>query len=239
MPPPDGLGTGWVKRNAVSNTNISSEIEMKKSIGLILVSFMFSSTSLSQTPIKWGMNLGYTSSNQNFNNTYSNTSVEYNAKPGIEIGVFGEFFSFSHLSFIGEIEYLQKGTKNNDITVVRIANNPQGYEELGKLNFRYDYISFSTLAKGKYKIGLITPFIVAGPTFSYLFDGNEQANISIDKYNKFVLGYSVGIGAEVDTILPLPIFLEIIYNQDITKAFSDDLFYVKNNYLGFLIGIKF
>ncbi len=197
---------------------------------------MLSGSSFSQTPIKFGINIGYTSSNQTFNN---NTSVEYNAKPGIGFGVFGEFFDFSNLSFIGEIEYLQKGTRSDDITVVRIANNPQGYEELGKLNLRFDYLSFSTLAKGKYKIGLATPFIVVGPTFSYLFNGNEQADISLDKYNKFVLGYSVGIGSEFETNLPITFFLELIYNQDITKAFNADLFYVKNHSLGFLIGVKF
>jgi hypothetical protein len=95
------------------------------------------------------------------------------------------------------------------------------------------------MAKGKYKIGLITPFIAVGPTLSYLFDGNEQADISLDTYNKFVLGYSVGIGSEFETVLPITFFLELIYNQDITKAFNSELFYVKNHSFGFLIGVKF
>jgi len=210
---------------------------MKKTIGLILFIILFSNSSFSQIPIKWGINLGLTSSNQKF--YYTNTSISRDFRSGIEFGVFGEFFNFPNLSFVGEISYIQKGTQDKDIYVTRQANNPQGYEDMGHLDLRFDYLSLTTLAKGKYNLGWFTPFVFIGPSLNYLVDGNEQADLGLDKYNKLVIGYSAGLGTEFEIMSPFSIIMEVVYNQDITKAYKDDVGYIKNNSFGFLIGAKF
>ncbi len=212
---------------------------MKKTIGLILFIILLSNSSFSQIPVKWGINLGLTSSNQKFYYTNTNTSREYDFRPGIEFGVFGEFFNFPNLSFVGEISYIQKGTQDKDINVSRQANNPQGYEDMGHLDLRFDYLSLTTLAKGKYNLGWFTPFVFIGPSLNYLVDGNEQADFGLDKYNKLVIGYSAGLGTEFEIMSPFSIIMEVVYNQDITKAYKDDVGYIKNNSFGFLIGAKF
>jgi len=212
---------------------------MKKPISLIIVFILLSDFSFSQIPFKWGINLGLTSSNQSFHYTNTNTSEEYDSRQGIEFGVFGEFLNFSNLNLVGEISYIQKGTQNKDIIVLRQADNPQGYEEMGHLDLRFDYLSLSTLAKGKYNLGWFTPFVFIGPSLNYLVDGNEQADFGLDKYNKLIIGYSAGLGTEFEIMSPFSIIMEVVYNQDITKAYKDDVGYIKNNSFGFLIGAKF
>jgi opacity protein-like surface antigen len=213
--------------------------EMKNLMGLLVFITLFSNSTFAQMPIKWGFNLGLTSSNQSFHNMITNTSRENNSRSGIECGVFAEFPALSNLSLVGEISYIQKGTKNDGIVVTRRLDNAAGYEDMGFLNERFDYVSASTFAKGRYELGVITPYLFVGPRLNYLAGGNEQVDLKSEGYRKFVFGYAVGVGIEIELSLSFSVAMEAVYDQDITRAFDDVTGYMKNHSIGFLLGVRF
>jgi hypothetical protein len=152
-------------------------------------------------------------------------------------GAFAEYVYSPLLSFTGDISYMQNGTKSKDIILTRKANNEMGFEELGTLDERYDYISFAPMIKAKYENGSIVPFAVAGPSVNFLIGTNEQGNY--EAYNKMVLGYAAGIGTEINVNLPFSLMMELLYNHDITYAYKSDYLKVRNYSFAFLFGVKF
>lgn len=208
-------------------------------LGLLLFFHFTLIYSYCQTPLKFGANLGISSANQNYNNISAARSGKFDSKPGFRFGLFGEYITSQNLSFMGEAAYMQNGTKDKNITVIRKANNALGYEEIGTLDLRYDYISLSALAKGRYEFSSLTPYVFAGPVLNYLVGGNEQSDQNRDMYNKFVLGYSAAIGTEINMQLPFILTAEFRYNHDLTNAFKDDYFTIKSYSFDFLVGVKF
>ncbi len=196
-------------------------------------------TGLCQSSFKWGIHFGITSSNQTNYIKSKDATREYGLRTGIIGGIFAEFFDYQYFSFVTDLSYKQKGTQDKNISVIRQAYNEQGYEEIGYLDQRFDYLSLRTIAKFKFSLYYFTPYFILGPDFSYLLGGNSQAKILTDDYNKFQLGYSVGIGTELKTALPFSIILEASYDQDITRAYDGKILYIKNHSYEFRFGALF
>ncbi|MGE5457077.1 MAG: outer membrane beta-barrel protein [Methanococcaceae archaeon] len=204
---------------------------------LIGIFCLTSISSFAQTPFKFGAYAGISSANMNFNNITTARSGRYDSKPGIRLGAFAEYVYSPLLSFAGDLSYIQNGTKSKDIIFTRKANNQMGFEELGTLDVRYDYIAFAPMVKVRYEGASVIPFVAAGPNVNFLVGTNEQGDFKT--YNKMVLGYSAGIGTEINVNLPFSLMLELLYNHDITYAYNTDYFKVRNYSFAFQLGVKF
>jgi opacity protein-like surface antigen len=188
---------------------------------------------------RWGVLGGMTASNLTYTNKQTEESNSFQTRNGLRIGVFGEVFNYSYFNLYGDLSYVQRGTRDDDLMVTRIADNDDGYETIGTLNQRFDYISMTLLGKGKYRIGLIVPYVFLGPSISYLVGGNDQVEPWIDLYNKFILGITLGYGAEIDVTLSWSILIELRYYQDLSYSSENDHSTYKNHSYEYLIGIKF
>jgi hypothetical protein len=122
----------------------------------------------------WGILVGITSSNLTYKNKQTEKSRSFETRNGYRIGVFGEALNYSYFNLNGDLSYIQRGTQDDEIMATRIADNAQGYESMGTLNQRFDYISLIIFGKGKYRIGMIIPYLCLDPSISYLVGGNEQ-----------------------------------------------------------------
>ena len=212
---------------------------MKLKLTIVIVSiFLLHLACYGQIPHDWGILGGITSSNLTYEDKQSERSRSFDTKNGYRIGVFGEFLNNSYFNIFGDLSYVQRGTQDDEIIVSRVADTDLGFENIGTLNQRLDYISLTILGKGKYKIGMIVPYLCVGPSVSYLVGGNDQVEPWIDKYNRFVFGVTVGIGTEIDTNLPISFILELRYYQDLTFSYENDHITYKNHSFEYIIGIK-
>jgi hypothetical protein len=213
-------------------------MNIKIIIVILIISLTFSIL-FGKIPTNWGIKIGSSISNQTFHYSQTDYSTQHDYRLGVNIGIFAEFYHYKHLNSIVEISYCQKGTEDKDITATRIANNEQGYEDIGYLDLRFDYISFAPKFKLYYHIINLSPYLSIGPGISYLINGNEQVDYAIDNFKKFIIGYFAVIGTEVDFNLPFKIVFEITYSQDITDATKQDVVSVKNHSYIFILGLKF
>lgn len=211
---------------------------MKALYAFLLLILCLSVPAFGQLPLRFGACAGMSSANQNYKNNLTGASGYFDSKLGLRIGAFAEYITSPFLSFTGDISYMQNGTKDKELLVVKKADNQYGFIEM-PFDFRYDYISFSPMVKCRLEAASLMPSISLGPSFSYLIGGNEQANISSGVFKKLVLGYTACLGTEFRTGLPFSVIAEIRYNQDLTNARSNDDWKVINHSFAFLAGVKF
>ena len=167
-------------------------------LALILVTFI--STSQAQFVRGYGIKLGTTVSNQDWEYVPSlNVTLNPDNRLGLNIGFFAELLNNPILSIVTEVNYVQKGMKT-DIEKTTVSN-PDGTGEFITWDTRVDYINLSALGKIRVKLGIVSPYVIAGPKIDFeinkVFSLNE-ANSVEENFNKNRIGFKVGIGAEIN-----------------------------------------
>jgi hypothetical protein len=148
-------------------------------------------------------------------------------------GVFLQVPISGGLSFRPEIAYIQSGAgiSSNDLLDLVGVNLPLG----GSLKQRLTYIQAPLLLQ--YEFGgagnRVKPYLVAGPTFSYLADGKivsradlilfrtqpNRTSIGLGGFNRFELGGAGGIGLSFD-LGGAKLFVESRYQRGFTRIYD-------------------
>ncbi len=183
-----------------------------------------------------GIKVGTVAANQTWD--YSSFGdLSTTTRYGFTIGGFIEMFSFSHFSLLGEVQYTQKGM---EYTVpVTTTSSPDGIGSMS-VSPRVDYISIPILAKLRITTPIVEPYVIAGPRFDILVSKvAEGMGAVIDKFKDTDYGITVGVGAELGSLIPLPLLVEARYNASPGEAFDNSLVKVKNRSFDILVGIRF
>lgn len=211
---------------------------MKNIKPIVIILFGLFIVSRAQTNTAWGIKAGLVNANQTWDYDYRRTP-EYDSRLGLSLSFFGELQKNKYFALCAELSYHQFGIRDDDIEVVVAANNPQGYESQGKLNYRFDYGALTLLAKLKSTTKPTRAYLLAGPKLHYLFSGNDQVDLIIDDLYGDGLAVTAGAGVERDLYKSLKILAEIRYSHDITDLSPSGSLTIKNHYFEFLTGIIF
>jgi opacity protein-like surface antigen len=210
---------------------------MKSFLILILLT-IFTFNVKAQIISGYGLKLGLGISNQSWD-YQANLSMDWKDKISISPRVYADFFNFSFFQLEAEAGYLQKGFK--DKIPVTTMYQPDGTGEFISIDNSLDYLSISALAKFKYGLGIISPYIIAGPQFNLLLNKSISKGweIVFDNFKKNNIGLSVGAGAELIKVLPISILIEYRYERDFNDNYNSPNIDIKNYSHVILLGIKF
>jgi hypothetical protein len=135
------------------------------------------------------------------------------------ISVFANFLHEKHLGLQAELTYLRKGASHTIEIPVTTAQYPDGTGEARKVTSEYNlhYLGFAFAAQPKLPLGDdVTLYAHLGPTANYLLDVSNWA--WLEYFNRFQLGYTLGLGTEVAHLFTGNIFLELRYAADFSPV---------------------
>lgn len=201
-----------------------------KRLVIIFVMIAISST-YSQFIKSYGFKVGGTISYQNWSPVFMPGDAPKENRLGMNIGAFAEFINIPVLSIVTEINYIQKGFKSAYLQIDKDYKGPDSW------NLRIDYLNISLLAKAKINLGIVKPYLFAGPRIDY--ELNKSSNISNNVYydfEKYLVGLKVGIGAELE-ILQIKLLGELLYDFGFGDLNKKQNVEVKVSSYDFRIGI--
>ena len=145
------------------------------------------------------------------------------------------FFDFKNIDLETQLSYLQKGAENKfEITT---ANQPEGTGEFLTYDVQFDYIQLQLGIRPKYATNKIEAYSFIGGSFDYLL-GVKNLPTPKDQFKNFVFGYAVGVGLSFNEILNNVLFLEVIYNSDISKIYHSENLDIKNKLWLLRVGVS-
>lgn len=159
------------------------------------------------------------------------------ARWGLDAGVFIEAPDIPIVSVLGELHYTQKGFKIT--ATVTTEQSPEGAGEMTSTP-RVDYLSLPILLKLRLDLGVIAPYVVAGPRFDFLIGkSSEGYDLVYDHLKKNDMGASFGLGVELPTEIVAAFLAEIRYSPSFSKAYYNGMLTVKNQSIELLVGARF
>jgi len=199
---------------------------------------IFSTVNYSQIISTYGLKIGVTASNTNFeyDPSLNITSMPYNrTRFSPNIGIFLRLFDLKMIDFETQLTYLQKGGDNE--FEIRTINQPDGTGEFLTFDIQFDYLQFQLGLRPKYLINKIEIYSYVGGSFDYLLDVKGFSSPE-DRFEKIILGYAIGLGLSFRELLNQPFFIEIIYNSDLSDIYPGESSKIKNNSWLFRIGVS-
>ncbi len=186
---------------------------------------------------QWGFKAGRTWATQSWEGSapsswYNPNNVSW--EPGIHIGCYAEWFDYQNFSITTGVNYEEKGFEY------------YVGERQAAVHSRYSYISLPIAVKYSIRRGFVRPYILGGPRIDF-FTGSADDDWGVaSSYNDFIFGLSYGGGIEFWSDKKRSIFLECIYNQDLTYASEAEPLYppgtsvkIKNESVNLSLGIGF
>ena len=183
----------------------------------------------------YGVKLGMSYANQNFDYTNDTLELDSDYLSGTCAGVFVEWLKLPLIGVTTEVLYVQKGMK---VTTARTTPGDPSGVGTTEVNNRVSYLSIPVLAKLKFGGMLLSPYIVAGPRFDVLLSYDSKEKDIYDNFKSTVVGGDIGVGGEFSFILPVALSAEIRYSTDFDNSYQTDLLKVKNKAFLFLLGLR-
>jgi hypothetical protein len=183
-----------------------------------------------------GFKVAITSANQKFD-YFFNYTPETKRRIGINAAYFVEWLNHPFFSILTQLEYCQRGA---GLTAI-IADVGPDYGKTTTLYNRIDYLSLPVFAKFAFNAEPVRPYLIAGPRVDCIIhkESDEGSfNLVDDGLNDFTMGASIGIGAESNSLLPIPVCIEARYNFDLLYSYNTDRLKVRNNSFDFWLGIS-
>jgi len=212
---------------------------MKKIIFLVFIlSLLFVEINFAQTITSYGMKIGLSAAGERSLNKYQGVVSDFSnqRRVGITVAGFIEWFDTPVFSLLTQFAYTQKGMNerfiytSTDQTIIIDIDN------------RLDYLSFPIFFKLRKQTETVSPYIIIGPRVDYLLGYNSDRNAYnhlYDNFKKAVLGGSVGIGIQIESLMPVRFVMEASYNGDFTNSYNTERSEISYNTFDFLIGIGF
>lgn len=208
---------------------------MRKLLLAIAILALAVANSFAQPTQRFGLKLGVSLSNQQFD--YTSFSPDFGQIAGTNVALTAEWLSHPHFNILTEFHFIQKGMTEKQIETNESSPNP-----VGVLTFknRVNYFSVPVLAKGGFENKAAAFYLFAGPRVDFKL-GHESTflNDVYDNFKTITYGASMGLGAELNVGKDFTPLLEVRYSPDFTDSYSSDLLTVKNQSLQFLVGVKF
>jgi hypothetical protein len=216
----------------------------RKTINLIFTfSVLFCSIVEGSSVNQCGIKVGYLYSEQKVHSLFLGDLDLFDPRSGFSAGFFAEINLWNEFFLLGDLSYMQKGSKYQLLGTRRIQEEP-GYT-IVEYNYdnRLDYISILLAIGYKYRIDFVSPYIIFGSRIDYLIRGkhvfSEPLPIfdQVNELEKVTYGLSMGGGIEFPKWLPFNLSLEFIYSPDLSNSFLDNRTEITN--ISYEINLKF
>jgi len=214
---------------------------MKRTLNLIIFNLIFTlNVNLLHAQVikDYGIQLGITSANQVYKGTgFMEEGEQMQRRIGIIVSAYIEWSNLSYLFMITQVEYIQKGMRYE-----HYIYSDFGHEQIGKKidDCRLDYLSLPIYVKLILSESEVSPYIIAGPRFDYLFNYNSDVlNYVFEEFKKYVFGGMLGLGVEIDLLSFTTPSIEIRYNMDFTNSYKEEGKEAKNNTFDIRLGFTF
>ncbi len=184
----------------------------------------------------WGIKVGAVSATESWDYT-ADINFEADRRWGLDLGAYVEFLDVPVISVLGEVHYIQKGFSQT--LPVTTTAQPLGTGEFITMKPRVDYLSIPVLAKLRFDLGLVSPYIIAGPRFDFLLSKDTEGYGDVlDNFKSQDVGISVGAGAEVALPILPALLAEFRYSPSFSEAYNSNLLTVKNESFELLVGVR-
>ena len=196
---------------------------------IVVLAVVASFTAHAQLLRGFGIKVGVTAAEQAWDYTYLPV-LSTETRWGITGSAFVELLRIPSLSFLVEAQYTQKGMT---VTLpISTETQPEGTGQYITKQPRVDYLSIPILAKVRFGTPLVTPYLIAGPRYDLLLTRHgEGFQAVIDGFKNSELGAAIGMGAELESILPFDALIEFRYNASFTDAYNTSFLKVRNTRL--------
>ncbi|MBN2367235.1 MAG: PorT family protein [Calditrichaeota bacterium] len=188
----------------------------------------------------YGLKIGLTIANQDFDYTNHLLRLDSKYRAGINAGFFMNLLEMNFIELAPEINYTQKGMKHE--VPFTTPQDPGGEAGESRTNYvRLDYLNFRISGKFKYPLPAVTPFFLLGPRVEYKINDKMDAGYRIiyDKYDDILYGLSAGFGIAISSLVSTPLIAEFIYNYDFNTPYQTDNLAVRNIDFEMRLGIQF
>jgi hypothetical protein len=203
---------------------------------IIVLAVAVSSTAHAQLLRGFGIKVGVTAANQTWDFA-SQPDPSTDNRWGITASAFVELLRMPYLSLLVEAQYAQKGMSWSGL--VATAQNPDGTGQFITKRPRVDFLSIPILAKMRFGMPLVTPYLIAGPRYDLLLTRHgEGFQAVIDRFKSSELGATFGVGAELAAVLPFDVLIEFRYNASLQDAYDGNSLKVRNRTIDMMLGVR-
>jgi hypothetical protein len=193
----------------------------------------------------YGLKVGANSSNASLLPVKSAVKIGTERRTGVNAAFFLEWGGSSVISAITQVEYVQRGFKEEH--EVTGENGPEPLQVV-RANTRLDYVSLPILIKLQPPGLASAPYLILGPRVDFLVNreaGKFEFQIGTFEspwskgFEDRAFGSVIGLGFSADKLLRLPLLVETRYNFDFTNnADLTELGRAKSNSFDVWLGIK-
>ncbi len=217
--------------------NKRKEAVMIRTCVIMFLAFLTTGIAQGQLIRHIGGKVAYTSAGQNLNSLFGKRPTV--RRSGVNVAGYVEWLDIPVFSVITQVEYSQRGAGEEFI-----LTGPGGPEPLGTktLYWKTDYLSVPVLAKARYDFGLLAPYVLAGPRADFRIGSSSDEGVydqMLEKFEKTMLGASVGAGVETSGWLPVTLLVEFRYNIDFKDSYSTESLKIKSEAWDLWLGVGF
>ena len=203
---------------------------------VVCAAFLIAPAAHAQFIRGYGVKAGAVAASQSWDYT-SDLDISPETRWGYDFGLFVEAINVPFISLLVEMHYVQKGFSMS--TTIATATNPTGFGTM-TTRPRLDYLSIPLLAKVRFGMGALTPFVAAGPRYDLLVNREaEGVDAVYDKLKNTDAGITVAAGFELSVPLLVGLSAEARYSPSFDDIYHTDLLTVKNKSFEFLLGVRF
>lgn len=212
-------------------------------IVLPLVLLFFSINSYAQVNlgigVKGGLNLSTLTGTPEF------ITSTMDDKTGYNFSVFYERKVAPYVSIVPEIGYFNNGY---GIEIIETTEMGETTGRTLKAKFNVNYFAFKVNAKFSPDLLIVRPYAILGPRIDFYMDSKYSSsdfNVSefqnvLDSISKSpVFGVNAGVGVDILKVLPFQVFLEFVFNKQLSSAFKNDNVDYKHRSYEFNLGVRF
>ncbi len=147
--------------------------------------------------------------------------------------IFVHFLNSEYYRFEAELGYRQEGAE--DKIPVTTSESPDGTGEFVIIDHAYDFISLNLAFQPKYENDNICLFGIISFSFNNMIKNRDQLILNRN-VEKFLFGYSFGLGLQPKNILTGNLFFELRFNDFLFKVVKNDYFQTRFNSFQLNIG---
>jgi hypothetical protein len=152
-------------------------------------------------------------------------------------GIFFQFLNCKYFNLLFDVAYNQKGGLDKHGIPSPLLDANIGI--LFAVWNRIDYLSLSSRAKFKYKIGFIEPFFTIGPSFDFEIMRSFSDFAPMYDFKNFDVSTPYGIGVGMIINSHLYGFFEFLHQPSIVPIFRNSNLDITNDEVKFNIGLMY
>ena len=192
-----------------------------------------------QDKLSWGAKAGVSLSNQNYQFTPIDYSMDTEVILGPALSLFMETFRGDHFSFQADLSFVCRGssTSTQSVTVNHLDQDRIVVNEGDLTTSRFRCLSLAPMLRARSDFGRLTPYALFGPRVDLILNYDTDSDYPLEEMNTLILGLVFGVGAEF-SVSGKGLFAEVQYQPDLSPVTNREPLLVNNNSLVFTLGIR-